>query len=240
MAMAETGTAKKYVLKPRRRWLIVVVISSMLVVNLAPVGLDWWNGHRQEKLLQAEMEALRQRGEPIFPEDFAIRSQPVADEDNAALRLRAAAKAIDESHEAWQNFSRDEIEMLLPLTDTESRVIAAVREAYSPSLALLRGARAKHGVDWGVAVTRPLIEVLLPDLNEQKELANLALADVVFEHHSGRDHAALERAKDLLLMSRATAKMPFGVSHLVAIGISAMAANEIAMIAPTLRIGGSE
>src|SRR5439155_21496681 len=82
--------------------------------------------------------------------------------------------------------------------------------------------------------------MLLPDLNVQKELTNLALGDVVWQHQMGNDREAVERARDLLAMSRAVDELPTIVSHMVSTGIVAATMHKLSLMSPSLRVGGSE
>jgi hypothetical protein len=239
MGMPETGTTPKYVIKPKRRWLAIPLFVLTVAVTGAPIWLDLWQGHHQEKMLLAEMEAVRKRGEPIFVEDFAAIAQSVKEEDNAALLLRAAGRAVNASHISWEKFDDDKIELLEPLSDETARVVAEVLDVNRDALRRLREARGRAEVYWPVAVKRPLSEMPMPDWQEQKALANLSMGDIAYQHYSGLDSAALERARDMLRMSAAMEEMPLGLSHLIAVGMSAMAAENLVMMAPALRIGES-
>lgn len=67
-------------------------------------GVSWWAERRLEALIRAAQE----RGEPVFPEDFALPTVP--DEENAAYWYRLAQEALHEpnalldAHGRWVGF----------------------------------------------------------------------------------------------------------------------------------------
>src|SRR5215210_2224000 len=81
-----------------------------------------------------------------------------------------------------------------------------------------------------------MILVKLPDLNPQRRLARLLNVAAMVAHHDGDDAEALRRVREMLFVSRAVDREPTLVSHLVALGISAMAAERLGEIAPELRV----
>ena len=64
---------------------------GLLLIAGGFVGAMLWWGHEAQRRLDAEIAAIRARGEPILIEDFTV--QPVPDSENAALLLRKAAAA---------------------------------------------------------------------------------------------------------------------------------------------------
>jgi hypothetical protein len=81
---------------------------------------------------------------------------------------------------------------------------------------------------------------LLPDLTDQRELAQFLHADALLAHTDG-DHArAVGHVGKILFQSRAVAKQPMLVPSLVSVGLSAMA-SELAMdLAPDLHLADDE
>jgi hypothetical protein len=159
---------------------------------------------------------------------------PVSDAENAVPDLRRAASAVPQKSARWEEF--EGLSLGLPLRDKEVAILEDVVGGHPQPIALVRAARAKGGVDWGIRFVSPTIHVLLPDLNGQRGLANFLHASALLSHHEGNDAEALERVGDLLFISRAVDRQPTLVSHLVATGISAMASKLAAELAPDLRI----
>jgi len=200
------------------------------------MGLPVWEGWYQQEQLNKEMQFVRARGEPILPEDFSTPA--IADAENAALVLRAGARVVDTSSENYKKYGW--VELGLPLSDEEMQIIGTYRDGNPIPLARLHEARGRRGVDWQIPLTRPVMWILLPDLNEQKELTNLGLGDLIWQHQMGNDRAAVERVKDLLAQSRAVDRVPLMVSHMVSLGIVASTMDKVTAMSPTLRIGQSE
>ena len=167
--------------------------------------------------------------------DFVVTN--VADADNAALDLRAAALSIDSTTQHFKDY--DKLEPAIPLTDAEVRGISEVVKDNAAAFAGVERAVTKKGVDWQIAFKSPAVQILLPDLSHMRELANLVGYRALLEHQQGNDAAALRDLDHLLFIADAVDQQPTLVSHLVATGIRAIVANRIEQIAPDLKIGTS-
>jgi hypothetical protein len=217
---------------PKRRGLRFLIA---LVLVLALFGLGhWYWGVRGAGRFQRTIEKLKARGEPVTLADF--NDPPVPDDQNAALDLRAAARSMKVNSPAWKAFEQLE-EYRLPFTDEERSATLKVLAENPAALEKLHDARSKKDAAWGIRFTTPLISILLPDLNEQRELANLAAARAMMSHDTGDDAAAVETLRDILAQSRAVDRQPVLVGHLVALGISALATDRIGQISADLKVG---
>lgn len=145
------------------------------------------------RALEADLEALRQKGEPVRPEDF-IRPA-VNDAENAALNLRAAAKSIDQKSKAFRAYT--DARFVLPLSAQQTEVVRALVKENAPALKLIKSAMAKGKVDWQTRYTTPMFKVLLPDLAYMRTLADLLQAAALLDHEDGDELAALLRFTDL-------------------------------------------
>lgn len=187
------------------------------------------------KALNADLDALHQKGEPVRPEHLARPSVP--DAQNAVLDLRAAAKSIDRESKALRAYDDIEGPIPIPLAPQQADVIRAWVKESAPALKLIKSAMAKGKVDWQNKYSTPMIKVLLPNLADMRMLANLLHPAALLAHDEGDDIAALEHVRELLFLSRGAGDEPFLVSHLVEIGISAMAFQVCQEISPTLQLG---
>jgi hypothetical protein len=125
----------------------------------------------------------------------------------------------------------------LPLRPAELETLRAVMAANPTVFPLVESAAKKPGVDWGLVFKTPVINTMLPDLQPQRELGVLLKADALLAHTDG-DHARVaQRAREVMFQSRAVGRQPILVSHLVSIGLGAMAADLTQHTAEDLRIG---
>ncbi|MFW6039380.1 MAG: hypothetical protein ACOC9P_02780 [bacterium] len=72
---------------PRFRWLKRLVLAGVLLL-VAVGGLRWYWGHVMSGQLDAAVQAIEQRGEPIRLKNLGRPSIP--DQDNSAVHLRKA------------------------------------------------------------------------------------------------------------------------------------------------------
>ena len=189
-----------------------------------------------QKALEADLEVLHQKGEPVRPQEMVAPS--VQDAENAVLDLRAAVKSIYES-KALAAFNDIDIkgEVATPLSGEQADVIRALVKENAPALTLIKSAMAKGKVDWQINYTTPMFKTLLPGLSGQRMLANVLLRPAaLLAHEDGDDITALQHVRELLFVARASGDEPFLVSHLVEIGIDALAFDVCRQISPTLQL----
>jgi hypothetical protein len=221
---------------PERRfpWGKTILITlALLLIGL--IAIYWLMGRGAESRLLALAETYRKNGEPIYPQDFI---QPaIAPADNAVLDLRAAADAIrltEEQDRLIDYFPQP----AFPLTDAEMRTLRQVMDANAEAIRLAHAATAKSGINWELDFNRPVVMLLLPDLQRQRRLAVLLKVVALQAHQSGDDAAALERIKDMAFIARAVNQQPLLVSHLVATSLRAMTSQCALELAPDLRLAG--
>src|SRR5262249_41465802 len=121
----------------------------------------------------------------------------------------------------------------------EAEWVTAARKAVegnAKSLQIAREARAHTQVDWGLKYESPVFKILLPMLNHQRELASLLADTAIYRHTTGDDAEAMESLMDIYHIADAADRQPFLVSHLVSIGIDALATHRLEILSPVLRI----
>jgi hypothetical protein len=215
--------------KARSRWRWVWRLGVGFVVLLvAFLAWVWYQTHRAETDLLAWVDALRRQGEPVALDDLA--DDPLPDDLNAAKGLRAATTGLD--IKVFDDEPRP------PLTPAEREELGAIVSSNQSALDRLRAARAKAGVVWQVEYTSPLLTGLQFDVGPYKDLANLAGYDSLLAHERGDHAAALERVRDALFLSRALERHWNLIPHLVAMGISNRACEQVEHIVADLKIGG--
>ncbi|HZN66355.1 MAG TPA: hypothetical protein VFB66_13785 [Tepidisphaeraceae bacterium] len=218
-----------------RWWKWGGLVVLLLGFGLFGTFLAWRGGAARG--FDREFAAARAAGEPVTAQELSDWPFLRAEGENAVPALRAAADLIKGDSEAWQKaYSPDAQEYAPPLREEEVAALEALVRECEPSLRALDEAVKKSGVNWDLRLTSPMINNLYPDLNKQRTIANLLRAAVLLEHHRGNDAEAVRRIEQTLFVARAVDHQPTLVSHLVAIGVYAMAGNEAALVAPELRV----
>ena len=229
----EMEEPQDYVERKPFRWGRFLVLSFLLLVVVVLLG-HWWWSRRGEKALAAQMAEYAKRGEPATLADF--NEEEIPDAMNAAIDLRSAATAMKMTTDDQRAF--DMLERHLPMRDKEIALIGKLVGDNGKVFEHVATARTKPAVHWKIKFQSPVISTLLIDLNPQKQISNLLAAAALLAHHHGDDATAIARVEDMFFISRAIAKQPFTVSHLVSMGISMLASDVLRQIAPDLRVTG--
>lgn len=190
-----------------------------------------------QNVFEAKVSELEKSGEKIERANFDMTG--VADGDNAAIELRKAGDSINEKTPAWLAYGYID-SVAAPCTDTEAATFADLEKENGKAFAALDLAMQRKSIDWGVKMTSPSVEILLPHLNRLRAMANLLQTRAVLRNHQGKDGAALKDVHRLLFISRATDQQAFVVGHLVAVGITAVASTTTESLAPVLKIGADQ
>ena len=222
---------------PRYWWLKRGVVAFFLY--LAVLGVIRWRwGVYADDRLQSRVDAYRQRGEPVFIEDFQRPRLP--DERNGVVLLREAFGLINEpaapaaklsDGDYAPAFLAEHIDALRKQAGENAAVVDAVRAA-----------RELPETGWGLRFTSPAINLTLPDLSLMRTLAKHLATTAHVRHFDGNDAETVELLHDVLDISGRLAEMDgFVISTLVAVAIDALATWSIENFAPELRveIGGA-
>jgi hypothetical protein len=187
--------------------------------------------------LAEEIAPYTKPGEKLEQQDFAV--PPIPEADNAALELRVAAKIVNQKTAVFQGFEQvDSFEP--PLSDATVKVLRAVVAENQPFITHIDVAMKRKGVDWQIAFKSPVLETLLPHLNDQRMMANLLLAHAAVAHLDGDDAEVLRDVQRTLFISRTVDHQPFIVTHLVSVSISTMGCAVVGRIAPDLKVTDSK
>jgi hypothetical protein len=216
----------------RFRWLKrLAVFCFLLAASLFALRL-WWGREAQRRLDQA-LAPVVSAGLPIRPAD--LKPPAGTEQTNAAAYLLKANRAIVYNDSpAASSLNYPDYPPYGNQWDAQAE--KAVKQNGRMFL-LARDARAHDRVDFGVNFIRPAVAILLPHLNEARNLA-INLADgALYAHFRGDDAAALETIRDIRHIARTLGHDPFVISHLVTVGIEMLAAERLEPIAAKLRVG---
>ena len=207
--------------------LCILVAAALLVVRLA------W-GREARRRLERALGPVAAQGWPLRGEQLQAAALP--DESNAAAYLKAADAAVSRVNEspACSSLSYPPFPPYGTAWDkTAQKSVIASAIAFP----LARRARDFDRFDWGTRIPQPSVNTLLPHLNGARNLANTLGDAALYAHVHGDDAAALETMRDLRHVAEAVGAEPFLISHLVNVGIEAMAQNRLQIIAGGLTVG---
>jgi hypothetical protein len=230
----EVEEPQEYAERKPFRWGRFLLLSFLVLMVVLILG-HWWWSRRGEKALLAQMEQYRNLGQPTAFEDF--HEEDIPDAMNAAMDLRAAAAAIattDADQKALNMAMR-----ILPLTEKEVALLDKILGQQKAMFDHVQVAKTKPGVNWKIKLQSPMASTLLPDLNGQRQLAELLAWAALRAHERGEDAAAIGHVRDMLFVSRCIGRQPFLVSHLTSVGITALASDVLRQIAPDLNVTGT-
>lgn len=219
-------------LRPRHH-----VLAGLAVVGVL-VGVRLWWGWYAERRLAAAVAELRANGEPVTDEDLAWPRVP--GEQNAAFYLRRAGAGFKLTQEQEEHERRGEF--YVPQLSPEALAsVGAMLEANRPALADVRRARTL-AAEWGPP-PRSWTETdwwpFLIEVGNQRGLAQRLSYGVWHAHATGNHADAVELLRDMLTISRALQTRGDIIAQMTAVGISAMAAEEVRPLARDLRVGGA-
>jgi len=221
---------------PSRFWWLTRLSLLGLLLAAALAGLRGWWGWEARRRLDRELAPVIAAGWPVRAEDAL--PGPVPDLENAAAYLqRAIAAEAFGNTPAASSYSFPDY----PPFGAQWETLAAKSVTMNaPVFPLVRKARDYRRFNWGTIFRRPVIAILLPHLNNARQLANTVGDAAVYAHLHGDDAAALEMIRDLRHESAGVEVEPFMVSHLVGVGIEALADARLQVIATGLTIAADE
>lgn len=241
------------------RWTgrIYGVIGVFLLATLA--ARIWW-GYYADGKLQAILDEIAARGEPIEWAD--LKPAPVSDDKNAAILYRKAAEipllaaTNPDVEPPWRHRREPAPEpvpnadrlyrlrtMILPLVqsrDFRREHSAEMREIIKLSqgaLALCRQGGQLEGCDWGIDFDAPAMDYTLPPMGDLRNLAKLLCLAALDAHIAGNDAAAVAYLQDVWAIGRHIGSVPSVIGHFVAMAVDSLAANALETIMPDLAIG---
>jgi hypothetical protein len=223
-----------YPFPPRFRWLKrMIVVYLLLAATL--VGVRVWWGKLAQRRLDAGLAAIRATGEPAIVADM---NQPaIRNADNAAyyynqaiLKLNANVVSPAASNYTYNGYP--------PFSRKWYAMAEASAAANQPAFDLAREGRKHPRVQWSTNYASPLVNFLLPHLNGLRNVANHVGDNALLLHLKGNDAEAIESIKDIWAMAHASEQQSFLISHLVAVGIRALALNRLEIIATELTVEG--
>jgi hypothetical protein len=210
------------------------LVQFVLVIG-GLVGLHaGWSGW-EERALSRRIEAMRSSGDRVIKEDFAPSATNFDPTPNAARDLIAAAAILDD--DGVQSASVSWVPSTMPANEKAWPFLSDAKDWFEPALKRIALARSKPRCDFEHNWNSPLFNKrLMPELNANRSLSLLLVTAAFVEHHRGQDAMVMQRLGELLYLGGATDRSPGLCSHLVAQGITVLAAMRVEQLAPDLHI----
>ena len=213
----------------RLRGTALMLVGSAVIV----AGLwGWWDYHA-DGLVEAQIERMKQAGEPVDLDEW-MEVPAVPDAENRAKLWTAAFNAIgnvDCPSSSNMTYSGP------PFPAEWFAMEKAAVTANANCLELSRRARALKGLDWGWRSAQGVMP-LLPKFNYARSLTNQLSDAALYAHFHDRDDAtAIERWEDALQLARDVGRTPVLIAYLVQTGQEAKAMSDIREAAPDLLVG---
>lgn len=193
-----------------------MLAAGLSILFLLAIRLAWgWHAHRAFERAIAE---IKQRGEPIEPEDFD--GPEIPDEENAALVYLKAIETADFTDDE-REFIDNAINLInwpsesMVWGDAEQATADQLETKYSNSLRLIRTARSRSGANWGQRYRSPM-DVALPQISGHRWNGKLLSVLSAAAVRRGEPEAAAEFILDSIIYMDQLDNEPSTITHLVA------------------------
>jgi len=221
---------------PKTRPLRLLLFAAAVLLAFAVTWLAW--SQAASRRLQARVQGIMGRHEPIYPQDFAVAPVPKA--ENAATYLQAATAAMSGTARPPSDsntliFYKD----YPPFPPAWHQMADQAVAANQKSLALARQARSFDRADWGMT-PNAFVWLFTPN----QSLACLLADGALVAHFQLDDAEAIERVRDLWHEAETLDNGPTGeMGHAFATNFESRANKRLELMAPDLQIadgsGGS-
>lgn len=234
----------------RWRWTKRVIAAYVILLGGSLAGHLWWR-HAANERLQAAIDAVRQRGEPLTIDELRDPSLP-RDENAAEAYERAAATPLLASPlsppPAPPGMTGAEFARLRDMMLSDVMLDAALRRRYPEQLAqilalaeeplaLVREGNRRPGIDWSNSPGYPCFGVPVPSGTPSRHVAKLLATVALGRHETGNDAAAVEALREMQSFVDRCQTLPTLIGHLIANANQRLLNDAVEEIAPTLRVG---
>jgi hypothetical protein len=209
--------------KRRAIWIIaiaMIVLSPIVLMGLLRLGVAW--------LVEQEIAAIRQRGEPILFEDFMVGLPPITDEQRQAVRLfsqamNAIPPLTDDEQKA---FGELEVENTQPLPPEALTAAEAYLQRIEEGLVLLHQAISlgapfsAHDATGFWMPARPYEQVI--------KASELLALEAMAAGETGDVGRALRSVQHNWMLAQHLHQPPYSlINHLVRVAVEGMAVQSL-------------
>ncbi len=205
----------------------LLLFAAVLALGLV-IAWNWWAREAQRRV-DAEVAAIRARGEPLDAADFEVA--PIPDSLNAAVSIVAAIGKVPASE---VNFIANLPSRMKsgPLAPADQQGVDRVTKASTTMQSLVRTARFQPGIVWSTNVLKNP-----PTWGSQTSLPRTLLADALHEHLAGSDAEAIEILRDMIFVTDSLERpRPNLLMHLLATFNGSITFDAVEGITPDLQV----
>jgi hypothetical protein len=218
---------------PRRWWLKRIALAVVLfIAGFITLFVIW---HRvADQRLQAAIDKIKAAGEPLYPEDF--NTPPIPYEDNAAVLYRQAAELLTDER---QRAEHDRLTMCMAWEADEDKLMStcgALIASHEDGQTLIRKARRRAGVHWGLDFDSPLLDYIAQPLQNYRAMSKLLYVDARLQYQGGNHGEFVEILSDMHALAGAIDHQPMLVPHLTVITVNSLALSLVEEIGTQLAI----
>ncbi|GJM24465.1 MAG: hypothetical protein DHS20C16_08800 [Phycisphaerae bacterium] len=226
---------------PRLKWTKRVTWVSLGLVVLI---VSLWGSATiiAQRRLDKLIASYRAAGEPVYIEDFNV-FKDITDEHNAATYYTKAELVYRWPRSIDSSIDLEDVAKAVQLGDVDkfASEIHALISSNGEALELLKRGAECDAVEWKTAVKSPLMEMVLPNLGPQRDLARLLNIAAEQSFEANQDRQAVEfLAAQLSFGNHISADPPMLVVHQLGVGVHAQACRVIERHVSTLRIASVE
>lgn len=183
-------------------------------------------------LLNRELEAIRQRGEPLTMAELA--PPPVPDKDNAAVLYQRAEATLEKigltQDEEIQMMGQDPKTNAVMSAPQLSAARRRLLQKYRPAIELIRQASRLSSCVFPRNWNQPAFEILFPEYAPLRKFARLMSASAIQEAQDGQTAQAIEDVGVIYRISEHVNSDPILISLLVSIAIENVGHNALAQV----------
>ncbi len=221
--------------KGRKLKKTLIVIAIFIAVPIAAFNIWSYSLDRQ---LQAELDDIAARGEPIYWAD--LQPEPVPDDQNAALLYKQLADipllaGKTEESKRLKDIVKGIVGDGWPRSEYAEDIAEILHQAES-GLELCRSARHLPATDWGFDYSQPAIKFDFDRFKYAQFMSSLLCLAALESHDACDDEAALGYLLDVQRLSRAPYSERFLIPYLVGRNCNVWLGSALEKIIPTLEI----
>lgn len=199
---------------PWRRWWFRILLFVLLSVVLGAIHI-YWERHQAADEVARVLAELDQSDPDWRLEKIEAKRQVMSDENNGALAVIAAHKALPKN---WQNKLHDKLAKIAPPVQISSDLAGQLRtelQTVEPALIAARKLIDYPRGRFPMSYTPNFISTLVKNQQDAREIGSLLFLDAHLSIHQSQGDTAWRSARALLNVGRSLGDEPLLISQLI-------------------------